>query len=534
MSLAHPALTGTGTLVRFALRRDRIRLPVWVTVAVALVAEQSLGSQALYDSPAALAAYRATIGSSAAAIAFAGPPVGLTTVASAVAFEISASVMIVAALMAMFTVGRHTRADEEAGRTELVRAARVGRHAPLLAAVIVSALACAAMALGIGAVGTATGLPAAGSFLLGAAVGACGLAFTGVAAVAVQVSESTRSAYGLVGAVLGIAFVLRAIGDIESNGLVWASPIGWAQAVHPFSEDRWWPLLLCVVATAVLLAVAVTLLDHRDLGAGLLQARPGAPGAGRMLGSPLGLAVRLQRAALLAWAISLALLGAIYGGLGDTVQTLFENNPQAQAFFPGASGAGLVDAYLATIFSIQALLAAAYAVSSVLRARTEESTGRAEAVLATATSRAAWLGSHVTVALVGSGLLVIVSGAGTALVRAASTGDPGSFGRLFVASLAYVPAVWVVAGIAVAAVGILPRAAAAVAWAVVAYVVVVTMFAGGLNWPDWVDDLSPFAWTPLVPIESWTAAAAGGLVVAAVGLLVAGFAGFLRRDLSTG
>ena len=121
----------------------------------------------------------------------------------------------------------------------------------------------------------------------------------------------------------------------------------------------------------------------------------------------------------------------------------------------------------------------------------------------------------------------------TALI-AASTGDPGSFGRLFVASLAYVPAVWVVAGIAVAAVGILPRAAAAVAWAVVAYVVVVTMFAGGLNWPDWVDDLSPFAWTPLVPIESWTAAAAGGLVVAAAGLLVAGFAGFRRRDLSTG
>jgi ABC-2 type transport system permease protein len=229
------ALTGTGPLVRFALRRDRIRLPVWVAVAVALVAEQSLGSQSLYDSPAALAAYRATIGSSAAAIAFAGPPVGLDTVAGAVAFEISASVMIVASLMAMFTVGRHTRADEEAGRTELVRAARVGRHAPLLAATIVSALACVATALGIGLAATATGLPAGGSFLLGAAVGACGLVFTGVAAVATQVSESTRSAYGLVGAVLGIAFVLRAIGDIEGNGLVWASPIGWAQAVHPYS-----------------------------------------------------------------------------------------------------------------------------------------------------------------------------------------------------------------------------------------------------------------------------------------------------------
>ena len=123
----------------------------------------------------------------------------------------------------------------------------------------------------------------------------------------------------------------------------------------------------------------------------------------------------------------------------------------------------------------------------------------------------------MTVALLGSGLLVVVSGAATALVRATSIGDPGAFGRLFAASLAYVPAVWVVAGLAVAAVGILPRAAAAVAWAMVGYVVVVTMFARGLNWPDWVGDLSPFAWTPLVPIESWTAAAAVGLVVAAVG-----------------
>ena len=402
MSVARPALEGTGTLVRFALRRDRIRLPVWVAVAVALVAEQSLGSQTIYVSPAALAAYRATVGSSAAAIAFSGPPVGLTTVAGAVAFEISASVMIVAALMAMFTVGRHTRADEEAGRTELVRAARVGRHAPLLAAAIVSALACAAMALGIGVVATATGLPAGGSFLLGAAVGACGLVFTGVAALAAQVSESTRSAYGLVGAVLGVAFLLRALGDIEGSGLVWASPMGWAQAVHPYSDNRWWPLLVCVVATAALLAGAVALLDHRDLGAGLLAARPGAAGAGRMLGSPLGLAIRLQRAALFAWAVSLGLLGAVYGGLGDTVQTLFENNPQAQTFFPGASAAGLVDAYLATIFSIQALLAAAYAVSSVLRARSEEAAGRAEPILATATSRASWLGSHVTVALLGS------------------------------------------------------------------------------------------------------------------------------------
>jgi ABC-2 type transport system permease protein len=533
VTVAHPALAGTGTLVRFALRRDRVRLPVWVAVAAGLVAEQSLGSQALYDSPAALAAYRASVGSSAAAIAFSGPPVGLTTIAGAVAFEISGPLMILVALMAMFTTARHSRADEEAGRTELARSARVGRHAPLMAAVVVSALACVATALAVGAVATATGLPARGSFLLGVSAAACGLVFTGIAAVAAQVSESTRSMYGLVSAVFGVAFVLRAIGDINGSGLVWASPVGWAQAVHPYSEDRWFPVLICVAATAALVAGAVALLDHRDLGAGLLSGRPGPASAGRMLGSPLGLAVRLQRAALLAWTLSLALLGAVYGGLGDAVETLFKDNEQAKVFFPGMSSAGLVEAYLATIFSFQALLAAAFAVSSVLRARTEETSGRAEPVLATATSRTAWLGSHVTVALLGSGLLVAVSGAGTALVRAASSGDIGSFGRLFAASLAYVPAVWVVAGIAVALVGIAPRAAAPAAWAAVAYVVVVAMFATGLDWPAWVSDLSPFSWTPLVPIESWTTSAVVGLVVAAAVLLAVGFGAFRRRDLVT-
>ena len=533
MSVTNPALDGTGTLVRFALRRDRLRLPLWIALGAGLIASQSASSQTLYSAPGALSGYRASVGSNAAAIAFSGPPVGLDTVPGTVAFEISASLMVAAVLMAMFTTGRHTRADEEAGRTELVRSAHVGRHAPLVAAVVVSSLACVAIGLAIGLVATATGLPARGSFLLGASVGACGLVFTGITAVAAQVTESTRSTYGLVGAALGVAFLLRAVGDINGSWLTWLSPMGWAQAVHAFSDDRWLPLLLCLAAAVALLAGAVQLLDHRDLGAGLWPARPGAPTAGRFLGSPMGLALRLHRAALIGWTGSLVLLGAVYGSLGDAVESLFADNEAAQAFFPGASSAGLVEGYFATIFAFQALLAAAYGVAGVLRARAEEAAGRAEPVLATATSRSAWLGSHVTIALVGSALLIAASGACTALVRATSTGDLGSFGRLFAASLAYVPAVWVVLGIAAALVGAMPHAAAGLAWGMLAYVVLVTMLADALNLPTWADDLSPFSWTPLVPIESWTTAAAVGLGLVAAALLAAGFGAFRRRDLTT-
>ncbi|NEK59661.1 ABC transporter permease [Geodermatophilus sabuli] len=532
MSPRGPALAGTGTLLRFGLRRDRLRLPVWVAVATLLVVTQSISSQTLYDSPEDLAAYRASIGSNAATIALAGPPVGLDTVAGAVAFEISAFVVLVVALMAMSTTARHTRADEEAGRTELVRATRVGRHAPLLAAVLLSGMACVVTALGIGAAATATGLPARGSVLLGASVGAAGLVFTGVTAVVAQVTGSTRATYGIVGAVFGVAFVLRAVGDIEGNGLVWTSPIGWAQAVHPYSGDRVAPLVLCLVAGVTLFALAVALLDRRDLGAGLVAPRPGPATAPRGLHSPLGLALRLQRGALAGWAVGLTLLGLVYGALAESVETLFADNPEARAFLPDA--ASLVDAYLATTLAINALLAGAYAVSSVLRARGEEAAGRAEPVLSTATSRTAWLGSHATMALLGSAVLVVLSGAATGAVRAAATGDVGQLPRLTGAALAHLPAVWVLAGVALALSGLLPRAAAAVAWAAVAYVVVTTVFAESLDWPGWVDDLSPLAWTPTVPIETLRIAPLATLAVVAAALVTLALAGFRRRDLLVG
>ena len=527
-------LAGTGTLLRFALRRDRVRLPIWVVAGAALVAQQSAGSQTFYDTPEALAAYRASVGSNPATIALSGPPVGLDTVAGAIAFEVSFSVVLVAVLMAMFTTVRHTRADEEAGRTELLRATRVGRHAPLAAAVLLATLACAATAVAIGATATATGLPAPGSFLLGASVGAAGLVFTGFTAVAVQVSGSARATYGLVMAVFGVAFAARAVGDIEGNGLSWASPIGWAQATHPYSDDRWAPLLLCLAATVALTVGAVVLLDHRDLGAGMLATRPGAVTAPRTLLSPLGLAWRLQRGAVVGWTVGLVLLGALYGGLGDSVETLLADNPAAQDFFPDASTAGLVDAYLATTLVFCALLAAASGVASALRARGEEAAGRVEPVLATATSRAAWLGSHGTVALAGSALVLAGAGAAMGAVRALSSGAAADVPRLLGGALAHLPAVWVLTGLALALVGLVPRAAVPAAWAVFALVVVVTLFAESLDWPEWVRDLSPLSWTPTVPVETWTAGPAVVLVAVAAVLLAAGFGGFRRRDLATG
>ena len=266
---------GTGMLLRFLLRRERFTLPWWLLGIVFLFAYQSAGSQSIYDTPQELAKLRQTMGGNSAVVAMSGPTELLETIGGEVLFEILGYLAIVVAPMNMFLVGRHTRSEEETGRAELIRSARIGRRAPVAAALSLALAADVLMGVLVFGAGAGTGLPAGGSLLVGAAMAASGMFFAALTAAAVQVFESARTAYGVVTAVLGAAFVLRAIGDVGDGTVSWASPIGWAQRTFPYTEDRWWPLLLPLLGAAILAAVAFTLLERRDFAAGLLPPRVG-------------------------------------------------------------------------------------------------------------------------------------------------------------------------------------------------------------------------------------------------------------------
>src|SRR5699024_3151291 len=74
---------------------------------------------------------------------------------------------ILAALMSILLITRHTRAEEESGRAELVRANVVGRQAHLTAALIVAVLANLATLVVVTALVLAAGYAAMGSLLVG-------------------------------------------------------------------------------------------------------------------------------------------------------------------------------------------------------------------------------------------------------------------------------------------------------------------------------------------------------------------------------
>jgi ABC-2 type transport system permease protein len=511
-------LTGTWTMVRFILRRDRVRLPVWIVGIVLLVLSTAASIGDLYPTQADLDTAAATASDNAALIALQGPDYGLDTLGGQVVFNMGAFGYVVMALMGMFLVGRHTRADEETERTELLRATVLGRNAP------VTAVLGGLIALSIMSQDLAT----EGSVVYGAAMGGFGLLFAGVTAVTAQVTEHNRTALGTAGAVLGASYVIRAIGDIGDGTLSWFSPMGWAMGSRPFAGERPWTLLLLAGATLALVGAAYALLGIRDLGGGLVPPRPGPARASAALTRPLGLAVRLQRGSLLGWAAALALTGVAYGSVGKDVGDLIGDN-QAFEDIIAQAGGSLTDSFFNTSLLMMALITGGFAVSSVLRLRSEETGGRAEVLLATAVSRARWAASHLTVAIAGSALIMLLAGLGMGITYGVIASDAGQIGRLTGAALAFVPPLWVVIGLTFAVFGLFPRAVAA-AWGALGLFVVIGLFGQLFGLPDWLIDVSPFQHVPKVPIEGFSLGSTAALVAVAAALLAVGFAGFRRRD----
>jgi ABC-2 type transport system permease protein len=292
-------------------------------------------------------------------------------------------------------------------------------------------------------------------------------------------------------------------------------------------------LLPPLLTSLTLVAVAVVLTSHRDVGAGLVAPRPGPERAGRGLRSGLGLAWRLQRGAVLAWCVGLGVVGVGFGAVGDTADDLVGDNPQlADVLASLGDGDGLRGAFFAFAVGFVAAAVAAVPVQLLLRARAEEASGRLEPLLATALSRSRWLAGHLVVAVAAATAALVVFGLAGGLGYGVATGDwvTGTEGMLG-AALAHLPAVLVLAGVSVSAIALVPAAAPAVAWSVVAASFLLGQFGELLELPQPLIALSPASHVPAWPAEPLTATPLVVLAILAVTLLTAGVLAFRRRDL---
>jgi ABC-2 type transport system permease protein len=525
------ALTGTFGLLRLYLRRDRVVLPLWVLLLSLPLSTVYIRSvESVYSTAAERAAFAASIMASPAQRALYGlvynDSVGATGIWKAGVFHALIGVAVI------LTVIRHTRADEESGRTELLDSTAVGRYASLTAALLLTFGA----SIATGLIGTAglltTDVSRAGSVAFGLTLACSGLVFSAVAAVAAQLSTSARTARGIAFGALGAAFALRAVGDAGSGVLSWLSPLGWSLQVRPYAGERWWVLLLHLSATVALTAVAYLLLRHRDVGGGLIADRLGAATAPPTLSGPFGLAWRLQRASLVAWTVGLCLYallaGSVVHGIGDEIG----GSATIRDILSRMGGtSALEDAFIAISFMLLGIGAAAYAVSATLRLHTEETSSRGETMLAGAVGRMRWAASHLAFAIVGSTVALLAAGLVAGLTYGIAAHDVGGkLPAVLAAAAVQLPAIWLLAAVTVALFGVVPRFTP-VAWGVLVALIALYFLGAVAGMPQWVLNMTPFAHLPRMPGEPFRAAPLIWLLAIDLAVLAAGLFAFRRRDV---
>lgn len=505
-------LRGTGRLLRLAIRRDRVKIPVTIAAFAVLVPSMVAGVTEIFSDDAERKEGMLFLAANPVMRLF-GLPTG-DSIGDLIMLRGFMSMAAVAALVSIFLVIRHTRQNEELGRSELVGSLPVGRWATLVAALIwsavVSSLIGTAVTLGLL---TSNEFSTAGSFAMGAAVASVGLAFTGIAAIFAQLTHSSRGANSLSSLVLIVAFLLAGLasvlGEIDETGfaveplwLIWLSPIGWAQLVQPFAGEYWGYFMVPLLFLVVCVVAALQFQSHRDIGRSIFSTRLSRGAAPRYLPSVAGLSWRLDRVAFASWLVGISALAAVYGFVaGDVEELLGAAEGFAEIFVAATGSTKILNAYFGAVMGLTAVFVVVFGAQLVVRMRQNE-LGPLESMLATTVGRVHYFVTQLMLILLAVTLLSVVIGSIVAVTANASLDSPAGdlMKEIYVGALVQLPAIAVTLSVLTLVYALMPRAASALIWLMIFVTVLLGPFFSGLfNFPDWASNVSPFSHVPSVP-----------------------------------
>jgi ABC-2 type transport system permease protein len=521
-------MTGLIGLTRFSLRRSRLLVIAWAAVLVVITYASAAATGGLYAATADQVDAARAINASPSLVALYGPILDEHSLGELAMTKMTVTYAVFLMALAVTLVRRHTRVEEESGRADLLGGLALDQGAPLASAVLLGALASALVAVPAALADIAGGLPVAGSLWFGASWFGVGLVGTGIAAVCVQLSASARTSGAMAAGAIAVLFVLRAVGDTTSAGwLSWLSPLGWSTQLRAWSDPRGWVLLLDLAVAAALVGVALVLRQRRDLGSGLVPERPGPATGSPRLADALALNLRVHTPSLVVWTVACAVMGALMAAIVPNIGSMLDS-AGVREVFERLGGVGAVQETLVAAFvSVGAVIISCFAVSVVSHGGAEEHDGRTEEVLATATERSTAFLAVCLVALGGTAWLMLVTGLAMAV---GASGSEVSFGGTFGGALVQVPAVWVVAALALLGLSQGSRYAVG-GWGFVVAFFVVGPVAELLDLPGWVAGLSPYSHVSRVPAETLAGTPEIVLTVLAGVLVATAWWRYRERDI---
>ena len=528
---------GTGALVKLLFRQQRFKIIIWLIAIVVITLSAASAYPTMYQDEQSRQAFALTM-ENPAMQAMLGPGYELTSYLNSVgtlfAHEMLLFSAVAVAIMSILLLGRSTRADEEDGRTEIIRALSVGQLSYLSASIIVVVVTNLLLAIFVG-FGLLTlgieGVDLEGSMMYGAILGTTGLVFGSITALFAQMVETSRGTSSLAFAILIISYLVRAIGDVENDTMSLFSPLGWGVHAKVFMENDWWMIILPILVSLFLLGVTFYLNAIRDVGAGFIPTRKGKKHASAFLKTSFGFVVRQQQVMITSWIIGLFLLGASFGAILGDLETYFADIEFMQAFIVNESGNSMTEQFITLLMAIMSLIGTIPAVMVVLKLKGEENKNRTENFYSRAVSRTKLMSSYFLLGIIVTIIMQLAVAFGLWLVGMTVMEDALGFGTTFTSAFAYLPAMWVVVGLTVLLVGAIPRLTG-FTWGYVVFCFVVLYLSGILNFPEWVNNLSVFEHIPQIPVEDFSIATTASLIILSILVTLVGYIGYNKRDIT--
>lgn len=527
---------GTGEITKLLLRQNKVKIFLWLLALVGITLVVANVYPTVYTTQEDIMGFAVTM-ENPAMIAMLGSHYtsGDYNIGAVFANEMLLFTAIAVGVMNILFVSSSTRNDEEEGRLEMVRALPVGRLAYLTASGIMILVVNGALllftAIGLGFI-SESGMTWEASFLYGALLAATGLFFASLTALCAQLAGTSRGTTSLSLGVLIAAYIVRAIGDVESEVMALFSPLGWVVRTEVFVNNSWWPIAALLSGMGLLLITALYLNTKRDINTGLLPDRKGKIHASAFLKTRIGLTWYLEKTNLVAWMVVLFLLSAAFGAILGDLEVYFSDMEIVQAYFSEGSGVSLIEQFIALLMSIMSIFTTVPVVSTILKLKKEENQGRVENYYSHSVPRNSVLSSYYSIALVSTIVAQAIIGLGLYITANQVLEEGLELSMVLKATLVYVPAIWLVIGLATMLVGAFPKGSG-LAWFYIVFSLIVIYIGGLIDFPDWVTNLSAFTHVPQIPIEEIDWLTLGVLTSVALVLSLIGFIGYNKRDIQS-
>ena len=250
----------TLNLIKHIFKREWKITLIWLIILIGLTLGVATVFSDLYGNAADRMGMAETM-SNPAMVALIGPSYGLDNYTNGIMYTQMMLLfsIIAVAIMNIFLVIRYTRKDEEGGRLEVVRSLPVGKLSDLFATMIVCISINLILAL-ISGLGlyflNIESMSLTGSLLYGTSLGVSGILFGGVTALFSQMSSTSRGSLGYSFIFLGIAYIIRAIGDVSIEALSFISPLGIVMRIEAYASNYWWPIIILLALSVIIFGIA--------------------------------------------------------------------------------------------------------------------------------------------------------------------------------------------------------------------------------------------------------------------------------------